>query len=187
VGKTAIHTRFIHQSFASQWSHTIGVEFGIRTIELGGRRLKLQGWALPPPIFSSDRIGPERTTLVVLCAHKRSWCLVMHAVWDTAGPERFRPTIRSYYRGACGMLVVYDITSRQSWENVKRWVEDVRRTLPDQMIPFIVGTCALASPPRRLHSQEPWRACATESLTPVPSSRCSGGKERLDFAQAGVC
>jgi hypothetical protein len=41
--------------------------------------------------------------------------------------------------------VVYDITSRQSWKNVKSWVEDVRRWLSEHesMIPFIVGTCAL--------------------------------------------
>jgi hypothetical protein len=52
------------------------------------------------------------------------------------------------------MLVVYDITSRQSWESVKRWVDIVRRSLPDHepMISFILGTCALAPPPpRRLH------------------------------------
>ena len=99
--------------------------------------------------------------------------------------RRFRSISRAYYRGAHGMLVVYDITSRQSWENVKRWVEDVRRTLPehDPMIPFIVGTCALAPLPRRLHSH-----VATESLTPVRSPRCSRGKERLDLAaEAGVC
>jgi hypothetical protein len=42
------------------------------------------------------------------------------------------------------MLVVYDITFRQSWEGVKRWVEDARRSLPDHepMIPFILGTLA---------------------------------------------
>jgi GTPase SAR1 family protein len=46
VGKTSIHTRFIHQSFSSQWNHTIGAEFVSKTIELGGRRLKLQGCPL---------------------------------------------------------------------------------------------------------------------------------------------
>jgi hypothetical protein len=72
------------------------------------------------------------------------------------------------------MLVVYDITSRQSWESVTRWVEDVRRSLPEHepMIPFILGTCALVHHLRRLHSH-----VATESLTPVPSPRCSRGKE----------
>jgi GTPase SAR1 family protein len=74
VGKTAINTRFIHQSFSSQWNHTIGVDFHIKMLELGGLRLKLQGWPayLSLSLFRSDR--PERTSLVVLCAHKRSWC-----------------------------------------------------------------------------------------------------------------
>jgi hypothetical protein len=54
VGKSAIHARFIDRSYSSHTNHTIGIEFGTKTIELGGRRLKLQGWPAFP-ISPSDR------------------------------------------------------------------------------------------------------------------------------------
>jgi GTPase SAR1 family protein len=50
AGKTALHTQFIHQSFSSHIEHTTGVDFGVKVIELGGRRLKLRG--LPPGLLS---------------------------------------------------------------------------------------------------------------------------------------
>lgn len=47
--------------------------------------------------------------------------------WDTAGTESFRSITRSYYRGAAGALVVYDVTSRASFTNARTWLEDVRQ------------------------------------------------------------
>ncbi|KAJ7112558.1 P-loop containing nucleoside triphosphate hydrolase protein [Mycena epipterygia] len=46
--------------------------------------------------------------------------------WDTAGTESFRSITRSYYRGAAGCLLVYDVTSRRSFKNVRTWLADVR-------------------------------------------------------------
>jgi len=47
-------------------------------------------------------------------------------IWDTAGQERFRSIARSYYRNAVGALIVYDITSRRSFENAETWLKDAR-------------------------------------------------------------
>ncbi|KAF8699375.1 Ras protein, partial [Rhizoctonia solani] len=46
--------------------------------------------------------------------------------WDTAGTESFRSITRSYYRGAAGALLVYDVTSRASFEHTRTWLSDVR-------------------------------------------------------------
>ncbi|KAB5595743.1 Small GTPase family Rab protein [Ceratobasidium theobromae] len=46
--------------------------------------------------------------------------------WDTAGTESFRSITRSYYRGAAGALLVYDVTSRPSFEHARMWLSDVR-------------------------------------------------------------
>jgi len=42
-------------------------------------------------------------------------------IWDIAGQERFRTAVASYYRGALGVLLVYDVTSRQSFQNILYW------------------------------------------------------------------
>mmetsp|Transcript_69719 Transcript_69719/g.202134 ORF Transcript_69719/g.202134 Transcript_69719/m.202134 type:complete len:223 (+) Transcript_69719:88-756(+) len=47
-------------------------------------------------------------------------------IWDTAGQERYRAVTRSYYRGAVGALILYDVTSRESYNNLPTWLQDAR-------------------------------------------------------------
>ena len=47
-------------------------------------------------------------------------------IWDTAGQERFRAVTRSYYRGAAGALMVYDITRRSTYNHLSSWLTDAR-------------------------------------------------------------
>ena len=47
-------------------------------------------------------------------------------IWDTAGQERYRAITSAYYRGAVGALLVYDITERQTFDNVQRWLRELR-------------------------------------------------------------
>eukprot|EP00923_Selenidium_pygospionis_P016192 GHVN01028366.1.p1 GENE.GHVN01028366.1~~GHVN01028366.1.p1 ORF type:complete len:155 (+),score=15.87 GHVN01028366.1:297-761(+) len=55
------------------------------------------------------------------------------ALWDTAGHDRFRTLTTSYYRGAQGIILVYDCTERTSFENLESWLEEVHKnsTNPD--------------------------------------------------------
>ena len=46
-------------------------------------------------------------------------------IWDTAGQERFRTITSTYYRGAHGVIIVYDVTDRESFDNVKTWIEEI--------------------------------------------------------------
>jgi len=59
--------------------------------------------------------------------------------WDTAGTESFRSITRSYYRGACGALVVYDVTSRESFEHARSWLADVRQYADPNLSCILVG------------------------------------------------
>lgn len=60
-------------------------------------------------------------------------------VWDTAGSESFRSITRSYYRGAAGALLVYDVTHRASFLNVKGWLDDVRSHAEEKVSVVLVG------------------------------------------------
>ncbi|CAD8061507.1 unnamed protein product [Paramecium sonneborni] len=60
-------------------------------------------------------------------------------IWDTAGQENFRSIIRSYYRSAIGALLVYDITNKNSFHNLQRWMEEIRNNGNANMIIVLCG------------------------------------------------
>ncbi|GKT27397.1 Ras-related protein Rab-2 [Aduncisulcus paluster] len=63
-------------------------------------------------------------------------------VWDTAGQDNFRSITRSYYRGAAGALLVYDITRRTTFEHLTTWLEDARELASPNMTIMLVGNKA---------------------------------------------
>ena len=60
-------------------------------------------------------------------------------IWDTAGQENFRSITRAYYKNSVCALVVYDITKRESFENVQSWIQDCRNQSPKTIIMVLVG------------------------------------------------
>ena len=60
-------------------------------------------------------------------------------VWDTAGQERFRSVTRSYYRGAVACLLVFDITSRESFEHAVNWLQEVKLLAQADVTTVLVG------------------------------------------------
>jgi len=60
-------------------------------------------------------------------------------LWDTAGQERFRSLIPSYIRDSSVAIIVYDITNKQSYINVDKWIEDVRDERGDDVVIMLVG------------------------------------------------
>ncbi|XP_010543446.1 PREDICTED: ras-related protein RABE1d-like isoform X4 [Tarenaya hassleriana] len=81
------------------------IDFKIRTVELDGKRIKLQ-------------------------------------IWDTAGQERFRTITTAYYRGAMGILLVYDVTDESSFNNIRNWMKNIEQHASDNVDKILVGNKA---------------------------------------------
>ena len=60
-------------------------------------------------------------------------------IWDTAGQESFRSITRSYYRGAAGALLVYDITRRDTFQHLSRWLDEARQHSQSNMVIMLIG------------------------------------------------
>jgi Ras-related protein Rab-2A len=76
-------------------------------------------------------------------------------IWDTAGQEAFRSIVRSYYRGAAGALLVYDISRRATFEHVAGWLQTVRKEASsDAMVVMLVGNKADLAAQREVSYEE---------------------------------
>jgi len=102
VGKTCILFRFSDDAFNTTFISTIGIDFKIKTIELRGKKIKLQ-------------------------------------IWDTAGQERFHTITTSYYRGAMGIMLVYDITNSKSFDNIAKWLRNIQEHANEDVEKMILG------------------------------------------------
>merc|ERR1719471_1599048 len=64
---------------------------------------------------------------------------VRFEIWDTAGQEKYRSLAPLYYRGAHAALIVYDLTNKESFQNAKTWVEEVRKQEGDHVVIGLAG------------------------------------------------
>ena len=72
--------------------------------------------------------------------------IVKLQIWDTAGQERFKTITSSYYKGAHGIIMVYDITDKQSFKNIDNWLGEVEKHASENVNKLLVGNkCDLES------------------------------------------
>lgn len=117
--------------------------------------------------------------------------------WDTAGTESFRAITRSYYRGAAGCLLVYDVTNRKSFMNARNWLGDVREHADPNLTCILVGnkvdlvedaasssSCTLSSSPARSSI----RSSAKHRTREVPTEEAEkwAKEEGLLFVEASA-
>ncbi|KAH7068868.1 ras family-domain-containing protein [Paraphoma chrysanthemicola] len=118
VGKTSLITRFMYDSFDNTYQATIGIDF-LSKVRLF-QRYSILHLTLAQTMYLEDRT-------------------VRLQLWDTAGQERFRSLIPSYIRDSSVAVVVYDITNKKTFENTRKWVDDVRGERGNDVIIVLVG------------------------------------------------
>ncbi|GLB34488.1 putative rab subfamily of small GTPases [Lyophyllum shimeji] len=148
VGKSSLLVRLTDQRFLANPDPTLGVEFGSKLITIPDENkiVKLQCEHL-------HHRGPSRARFLDTDATRSLSLCLRYAVsprmagWDTAGTESFRSITRSYYRGAAGCLLVYDVTSRKSFTNARSWLADVRAHADPHLTCILVGNKVDLCPP----------------------------------------
>lgn len=138
VGKSSLLLRYVDNSYEDSYICTIGVDFKIKTIEISGKRVKLQ-------------------------------------IWDTAGQERFRPITNCYYRGSHGCISVYDVTRRESFTNIKSWIDEYRELNSElgQSVMIVANKCDVQSG-RQISAEEGKRLASEVEGTHIECSAKSG-------------
>jgi len=117
VGKSSLLFRFVENTWDENFVPTIGVDFKLKTLEVNGKKVKLQ-------------------------------------IWDTAGQERFKNITASYYRGGNGVLVVYDITDRESFENLNSWLIEIEKNANKNVYKLLIGNKSDLEEKRKVSFQE---------------------------------
>ncbi|XP_061972477.1 ras-related protein Rab11D-like [Populus nigra] len=84
---------------------------------------------------SKATIGVEFQTRTLVIDHKS----VKAQIWDTAGQERYRAVTSACYRGAVGAMLVYDITKRQTFDHIPRWLEELRSHADKNIVIILIG------------------------------------------------
>ena len=84
---------------------------------------------------SKSTIGVEFATRSIQTDGKT----IKAQIWDTAGQERYRAITSAYYRGAVGALLVYDISKHITYENVERWLKELREHADANIVIMLVG------------------------------------------------
>ena len=75
-------------------------------------------------------------------------------IWDTAGQERFKNITASYYRGGNGVLVVYDITDRDSFDNLNSWLIEIEKNANKNVYKLLIGNKCDLEDKRKVTYQE---------------------------------
>ncbi|EIN13784.1 ras-domain-containing protein [Punctularia strigosozonata HHB-11173 SS5] len=129
---------------------------------------------------SQHTIGVEFSSRTLKLGEKR----IKLQLWDTAGQERFRSVTRSYYRGAAGAILVYDITSRDSFANLSRWLADARALASPHLVTVLVGNKSDREDDREVEWSEASRWAADNDVHFLEVSSLTGDNVEAPFLLA---
>ncbi|KAK7913371.1 hypothetical protein WMY93_013582 [Mugilogobius chulae] len=128
---------------------------------------------------SNHTIGVEFGSKIISVVNK----MVKLQIWDTAGQERFRSVTRSYYRGAAGALLVYDITSRETYNALTTWLSDARMLASQNIVIILCGNKKDLDADREVTFLEASRFAQENELMFLETSALTGENVEEAFVQ----
>lgn len=126
---------------------------------------------------SKSTIGVEFATRTVNVDDKT----IKAQIWDTAGQERYRAITSAYYRGAVGALLMYDISKGDSYENVSRWLTELREHADPQIVIMLVGNKSDLKHLRAVPTEEAKAFAAENNLLFIETSALDASNVELAF------
>ncbi|KAL9616430.1 MAG: hypothetical protein Q9160_008706 [Pyrenula sp. 1 TL-2023] len=143
TGKSSLTIRLCEGRFSPSHDVTIGVEFGSRIVPVGppaSLALGINNPKLSPNANGHASRTPSRSRASSPTRPKSAAQKKMKlSLWDTAGQETYKSITRSYFRGASGALLVFDITRRETFTSVTDWLQDLRQIAEEGIVVILVG------------------------------------------------
>ncbi|XP_065155250.1 ras-related protein Rab-37-like isoform X3 [Atheta coriaria] len=102
-------------------------------------------------------------------------------IWDTAGQERFRSVTHAYYRDAHALLLLYDVTNKTSYDNIRAWLGEIREYAQDDVVIMLIGNKADAGVDRAVRREEGERLAREYNVAFMETSAKSGQNVELAF------
>ena len=96
-------------------------------------------------------------------------------IWDTAGQDRFRAITKNYYKGANGIILIYDVTNKQSYENVKNWLMQIKEEANPNVIIYLAGNKIDVEEDQRVITTEDGQKIADEYKLPFKETSAKNG------------
>ena len=75
-------------------------------------------------------------------------------IWDTAGQERFRTVVATYFRGAHGILLLYDVTNKDSFKNLESWLIEIEKNAKEKVLKILIGNKCDLTDDREISTEE---------------------------------
>jgi len=126
---------------------------------------------------SKSTIGVEFATRSIQVDAKT----IKAQIWDTAGQERYRAITSAYYRGAVGALLVYDISKHQTYENVTRWLKELRDHADANIVIMLVGNKSDLRHLRAVPTEEAKQFASDNGLSFIETSALDASNVELAF------
>ena len=101
-------------------------------------------------------------------------------IWDTAGQDRFKSITKNYYKGAHGIILIYDVTTRKTFDNVRKWIDIIKEEVSDKVSVILVGNKIDNNDNRKVTTEE-GQEIANEFKLPFYETSAKTG-ENIDKA-----